>query len=85
MGVEFCGTSITSRSGWQRQDASVLAENPHFVFADAERKGYGIVDLTPQQMSVSLRVVSDVAAKEATIETLAKFAVQAGRAKIERG
>lgn len=83
VGVEFCGTSITSRSDGNAKVAELLAENPHFVFADSERKGYGIADITAQQMGVSLRVVSDVTAKETRIETLAKFAVQAGRAKVE--
>jgi alkaline phosphatase D len=84
IGVEFCGTSITARSGSNAQAAAQLAENPHFIFAEAERKGYGIADITAQQMTVALRVVSDVSAKETQIETLAKFAVQAGRPKIER-
>jgi alkaline phosphatase D len=84
VGVEFCGTSITARSGSNAQAAAQLAENPHFIFAEAERKGYGIADITAQQMTVALRVVSDVSAKETQIETLAKFAVQAGRPKIER-
>jgi alkaline phosphatase D len=84
VGVEFCGTSITSRSSGSARTAERLAENPHFVFADAERRGYGIADITPQQMNVSLRVVSDVTVRDAQIETLAKFAVQAGRPRIER-
>ena len=84
VGVEFCGTSITSRSGGNARLAEHLAENPHFVFADAERKGYGVADLTPQQMTVSLRVVDDVTARDTKIQTLAKFAVQAGRPKVER-
>lgn len=83
VGVEFCGTSISARSGGNAKTAERLAENPHFVFAEAERKGYGIAEITAQQMSVSLRVVSDVAAKETQIQTLAKFSVQAGRAKVE--
>ncbi len=84
VGVEFCGTAITSRSGGNAKTAELLAENPHFVYADAERKGYGIADITPQQLSVSLRVVSDVSLRQTTIETLAQFAVQAGRSRVER-
>jgi alkaline phosphatase D len=83
VGVEFCGTSITARSGSNAQAAEAWAENPHFVFAEAEHRGYGIADITPQQMTVALRVVSDAAASDTTIATLARFAVQAGRAKIE--
>ena len=45
VGVEFCGTSITSRSGGNAKTAERLAENPHFVFADAQRKGYGVVSM----------------------------------------
>ncbi|MFZ4480364.1 MAG: alkaline phosphatase D family protein, partial [Rhodoferax sp.] len=41
VGVEFCGTSITSRGGGNAQTAQRLAENPHFVFADAQEHGYG--------------------------------------------
>ena len=83
IGVEFCGTSITARSGGNAQTAERLAENPHFVYADAERKGYGIADLSARQMTVSLRVVSDVTARDSGIETLASFAVQSGRARVE--
>ena len=83
VGVEFCGTSITSRSAGNAKTAEQLAENPHFVFAEADRRGYGIADITAQRMDVSLRVVSDVTVKETQIETLAKFAVQSGRPRIE--
>jgi alkaline phosphatase D len=82
--VEFCGTSITSRSGGNDKMAERLARNPHFVFADGERKGYGVCEFTPKRMSTVLRVVSDVAKKDAGIETLASFVVEAGTAKIER-
>ena len=81
VGVEFCGTSITSRSDGD-QVKGQLARNPHFVFADAERRGYGIVELTPKRLTTSLRVVSDVTLRDATIETLAKFSVEAGRSAI---
>lgn len=83
VGVEFCGTSITSRSGGNAKIAQHLAENPHFIYAEGERKGYGIADFTPRQMTVALRVVDNVALQNTKIETLARFAVQAGRAKVE--
>jgi len=84
VGVEFCGTSITSRSGGNAKTAERLAENPHFVFADAERKGYGVAEFTPKQLITTLRVVDDVTRKDAAIETLARFVVPAGRAVIEK-
>jgi alkaline phosphatase D len=84
VGVEFCGTSITSRSGGNARTAKRLAENPHYVYAEAERKGYGIAEFRPERLDVRLRVVDDVTAKETTIETIAGFAVTAGRPRIER-
>lgn len=84
VGVEFCGTSITSRSGGNAKTPERLAENPHFVFADAQRKGYGVAEFTPDQLSTTLRVVDDVTSLDAKIETLATFSVQSGRSVIER-
>ena len=82
--VEFCGTSITSRSGGNGKLAERLAENPHFVFAECERKGYGVAEFTPGGLTTTLRVVQDVSRQDSGIETLAQFAVQPGRAVIER-
>ncbi|MBA3058563.1 MAG: alkaline phosphatase D family protein [Gammaproteobacteria bacterium] len=84
VGVEFCGTSISSRSGGNAKTAQRLAENPHFVFADALRKGYGVAEFTPKQLTTSLRVVDDVTRQDTQIETLARFVVQAGRPVLER-
>jgi alkaline phosphatase D len=84
LGVEFCGTSITSRSGGGARTAERLAENPHFVFADAERKGYGVVEITPKALTTTLRVVDDVTRKDTQIGTLAQFRVESGRAAVER-
>ncbi|MEO5672734.1 MAG: alkaline phosphatase D family protein [Ramlibacter sp.] len=84
LGVEFCGTSITSRSGGNGRVRERLAENPHFVFADAERKGYGVAEFTPARLTTTLRVVDDVAKKETRIETLARFVVEAGRPRVEQ-
>lgn len=84
VGVEFCGTSISARSGGGARTAERLAENPHFVFADAERRGYGVVEITPKALTTTLRVVDDVTRKDARIETLARFSVSVGRSVVER-
>ena len=84
LGVEFCGTSITSRSNSGDKTAERLAENPHFVFADSLRKGYGVCEFTHKQLSTTLRVVDDVTRKDSKIETLATFVVPAGRPVLER-
>jgi alkaline phosphatase D len=84
VGIELCGTSVTSRSAGNSRIAPVLAENPHFIFADSDRKGYGVVEFTPQRLSAKLRVVDDVTKPDTRIETLASFAAAAGSARIER-
>jgi alkaline phosphatase D len=61
-----------------------LAENPHFVFADAKFRGYGVAEFTPKQLTTSLRVIDNVRAKTTTPSTLAQFVVPAGKAVIER-
>jgi alkaline phosphatase D len=83
VGVEFCGTSITSRSGGNAKIAARLAENPHFIFADSQRRGYGVAEFTPARLTTTLRVVDDVTRKDAGIETLARFVVEAGRPQLE--
>lgn len=84
VGVEFCGTSITSRGGGNARIPERLAENPHFVFADGERKGYGVVDVTPRRLTTTLRVVDDVTQADTGIATLAQFGVESGRAVLQR-
>jgi alkaline phosphatase D len=84
VGTEFCGTSITSRSAGNAKVPDYLAENPHFIFADSERKGYGVVELTPGKLTTTLRVVDDVTRVDSGVQTLAQFAVQAGRPVVER-
>jgi alkaline phosphatase D len=82
--VELCGTSITSRSGGNSRIPGLLAENPHFVFADSVGKGYGVVEFTPQRLTAKLRVVDDVTRQDTKIDTLASFTAEAGRGRIER-
>ncbi len=84
LGVEFCGTSISSRSGGNARTAQRLAENPHFVFAEGERKGYGLCEFTPGRLTTTLRVVEDVQRADSGIQTLATFSVAAGQPVIER-
>jgi alkaline phosphatase D len=79
IGVEFCGTSITSPAGSSAVEKTPerLAENPHFVFADAKFRGYGVVEFNAKQMTTSLRVVDNVRSKTTVVDTLAKFVVPA--------
>ena len=84
LGVEFCGAGITARSAGNSKLPARLAENPHFIFADSERKGYGVVEFTAKQIQTELRVVDDVRQPQTKIETLAKFEVEAGLPQVHR-
>ena len=82
--VEFCGAGITSHAGNSKRSAEQLARNPHFIYAEAEHRGYGVLDLTPQRLSVRLRGLDDATRKDSAIQTLASFEVEAGRAQVRR-
>jgi alkaline phosphatase D len=82
IGVEFCGTSITSKSGSSDSLLPLVQENPHFVFAESRYRGYGVAEFTPERLSVNLRVLDDVQRKDSTVRTLAAFVVEAGRPEI---
>jgi alkaline phosphatase D len=86
IGVEFCGTSVTSTAGSSAVEKTPerLAENPHFVFADAKFRGYGVIEFSSKQLTTTLRVVDNVRAKTTTVGTLAQFVVPAGKTVIER-
>ena len=82
--AEFCGTSITSRVGINTNAARTKARNPHCLLANSDYRGYGLVDISPTQMKVALRVIEDVRQAEAGVSTLATFSVHAGSSKIYR-
>ena len=84
LGVEFCGTSVTSIGQGVRFIESRLAKNPHFIFAEATKKGYGVAEFTPKEMTVTLRVVNNAQDEVTTIESLAKFSVESGSNKINQ-
>jgi alkaline phosphatase D len=83
IGVEFCGTSITSRSGIGDRAPQLLAANPHFVYANGLQRGYGVVEFSPKRLSTTLRGVDTSQPGGTRLETLARFEVEAGRSQIE--
>lgn len=81
--TEFCGTSISSRSKADEETiANLLKNNPHSIFADAEHRGYGVVDIQARQVNVTLRIVNDVTRQDSGASTLRNFVVEAGRPEI---
>jgi len=84
VGVEFCGTSITSRTSDPEHVQNRWADNPHFVYADALHRGYGLAEFIPGRLDVQLRVLDDVTRRDAQVSTDARFIVEAGRPLVQR-
>lgn len=73
---EFCGTSLTSHSKTPRARAQQIADNnPHILLARPDKRGYAVVEVTPERWTTSLRVLDDVARADSGISTLARFVV----------
>jgi alkaline phosphatase D len=81
---EFCGTSISSRGMSQDRVERIAAASPHNLFTNAERRGYGVIELGREKAEVRLRVLDEVKRADADIATLATFRVEDGRPKIIR-
>jgi alkaline phosphatase D len=82
--TEFCGTSITSEGGANDDKLKErLSNNPHFLFADADKRGYGVVELSPRRMTTSLRVIDDVRKEQTLVSTLATFTVDSNSNRIQ--
>lgn len=82
---EFCGTSISSRSGTTQDKVDAIARhNPHVLLARCDQRGYGLADITPARWTTTLRVLDDPLRADSPATTLARFVVQDGRPSPER-
>jgi alkaline phosphatase D len=77
--AEFCGTSITTRGRAQSATDAIVRDNPHLLFGESSRRGYIVLDVTPNRCTARLRVVDDPADRQSGMTTAATFAVDAGR------
>ncbi|QNP60707.1 alkaline phosphatase D family protein [Paenacidovorax monticola] len=76
---EFCGTSITSRSGTTQDKADAIARrNPHVLLARCEERGYGLADITPRRWTTTLRAIDDPLRVDSGARTLARFVTEDG-------
>ena len=78
---EFCGTSISSRSGTTQDKVDAIARhNPHVLLARCDLRGWGLADVTPGRWTTTLRTVDDPLRADSGASTLARFVVEDGRA-----
>ncbi|MBI4988777.1 MAG: alkaline phosphatase D family protein [Rhodocyclales bacterium] len=77
--TEFCGTSITSQGPLQSRLDALRPDNPHVRFANSERRGYAVLELTEKRCLAQLRAIDSEKAVDSPIATLAAFVVEDGR------
>jgi alkaline phosphatase D len=87
VGAELTCSSVTSGgdasvAAFHAQYDPIMAESPHWKYID-NRRGYMVCEVTPEELTASLRVVSTVWQPTATISTGARFRVEAGRPGVE--
>ncbi|TWI61456.1 alkaline phosphatase D [Pseudoduganella lurida] len=78
--TEFCGTSVTSNSRPQERTAQYVAMNPHIRYGRSDRRGFMLFELTPARTSVLFQGLDDVRDPDSGLQTLARFAVEDGKA-----
>ena len=86
VGTEFVGTSVSSGGNGQPTTdwgQNTLRNNAHIDFYNGQR-GYVVASVTPQRWTSTYRVVPQVEEPGGSVETLARFVVESGRAGAER-
>lgn len=83
--TELVGTSVSSIGPDYEQFKAFLPDNPHVKFFESRKRGYVGVDLTRKEMLARYQTVSDVIDPNATLSTLARFAVESGKAGAQPG
>lgn len=81
---EFVGTSLASQGPHPLRAQRLASQNPHCLFADSRHRGYGLADLTPNSLDITLKAVSNPKDPDASTGTLARFQVVAGDPTIHR-
>lgn len=77
--TEFVGTSITSTGPSYQGLMSAMPNNPHIKFFDSRVRGYMSIDITPKVMTTRYQQISDVRDPAASLSTLNRWTVEAGR------
>jgi alkaline phosphatase D len=81
---EFCGTSITSNGIAQQRIDEALPFNPHLHHARADERGYVRFTLDQRALQAELRVVDKPLEAASPVRTAARFAVEVGRAGVQK-
>ena len=83
LATEFCGTSITSSSRPQARTDQYVAMNPHIRYGRSDKRGYMLMEITPEKTTTLFQGLEDVRDSASTIATLASFTVRDGKAGLQ--
>jgi alkaline phosphatase D len=64
-------------------DPVIRANNPHIVFSEAQRRGYGVLEARADRLDVTFRAAQTVRQPRSEVFDLARFRVAAGRPVVE--
>lgn len=81
LGVEFVTTSVTAHSYAYSRFTRMLPDNPHIHFFDDRKRGYSLMDITPDRWTVQLREMSTIYTPEGRANTRKTFVVESGNPK----
>jgi alkaline phosphatase D len=77
--TEFCGTSLTSQTGWHpEREPTFYQDNPQVQYFNSEKRGYALAEVTPKLWTTTLMGVEDVKNENSATTPIAKFAVERG-------
>ena len=84
--TEFVGGAITS--GFLDEPFASFAEgsrntNPHMAYQRFDRRGYGVMELSPSEISVKYRSPGTIEERQSETETIASFRVARGSTEVE--
>jgi alkaline phosphatase D len=82
--TELCGTSVTSSSRPQARTAEYLARNPHIRYGRSDRRGYMMLEVTPEATNARFLGLDDVHDAQSGAAALAAFRVADGRPGLEQ-
>lgn len=82
--AELCGTSVTSSSRPQARTQENVERNPHMLYGRSDRRGYMLVELTPQSAQARFMALDDVRDARSGQSQAAAFAVADGSPLIRR-
>ena len=81
---EFVTTSVTSRGLPESVMGVIRYANPDLVHARSDERGYALVEFTPASARCEFRATAHPVAQDARLHTQAAYAVERGRAGVQR-